>query len=282
VSGSGALAAVSRSLRETLLAEMANLAEPTVPVTLLGLGASGNRGINLFLHRVDEHPELRNADYHLLRGTPDTLAAPPLSLTLRYLMTAFAAPHEQLGEVPAQMLLGEAMRVFHQHPVVPKAHLDEELEDSGVELRVMLVPIDPEEIGRLWGTGENPYRLSVQYEVSMVQIDPTPKANRPLARRVEKVGVPDVRAPYVPPVLTTATPLKGPVGSEVRIAGHYLAGWRARVTLSGIALTDDEPLVHDEIAVTVPAGLDPGFHQLRADVARLARASWFFEVVKAP
>jgi hypothetical protein len=275
MSGSGALAAVSRSLRETLIAEMAG---QDVSVTLLGLGGSGNRGINLFLHRVDEHPELRNADHRLVRGSADVLAAPPLSLTLRYLMTAFAARHDQLGEVPAQMLLGEAMRVFHQHPVVPKEHLDEELADSGVELRVMLVPIDPEEIGRLWGTGNNPYQLSVQYEVSMVQIDPTPKANRPLARRVERVGVPQIRAPYVPPVLTTAAPLSGPPGTVVRISGQRLAGWRADLTLSGIVLTGDEPLAADVIEVTVPADLDPGFHRLRADVARLTRASWFFEV----
>jgi hypothetical protein len=272
MSDSGALAAVSKSLRATLLAEMAD----DVPVTLLGLGGSGNRGINLFLHRVDEHPQLRNADFRLRPGTSDVLVAPPLSLTLRYLMTVFAAPHDQLGDVPAQMLLGEAMRVFHQHQVVPKEHLDDDLD--GVELRVMLVPIEPEEIGRLWGTTDDPYRLSVQYEVSAVQIDPTPDADRVLARRVERVGVPQVRAPYVPPRLTTAAPLSGPTGTVVRISGDQLAGWRAGVTLGGVALTDNEPLTGDEIAVTVPTGLAPGFHRLRADVARLTRASWFFEV----
>jgi hypothetical protein len=272
MSGSGALAAVSTSLRELLIEEMT---DHDVPVTLLGLGGSGNRGINLFLHRVDEHPQLRNAEFQLRPGSA-TLAAPPLSLTLRYLMTAFAPPHDQFGEVPAQMLLGEAMRVFHQYPVVPKEHLDDEL--AGVELRVMLVPIDPDEIGRLWGTTDDPYRLSVQYEVSVVQIDPTSEANRTLARRVERVGVPQVRAPYVPPVLTAAGPLSGPAGTVVQITGRHLAGWRAGVTLSGVALTGDEPLTGDEISVTVPTGLDPGFHRLRADVARLARASWFFEV----
>jgi hypothetical protein len=272
MSNSGALAAVSKSLRETLLAEMAD----EVPVTLLGFGGSGNRGVNLFLHRVDEHPQLRNADFGLRPGTSDALAAPPLSLTLRYLMTVFAAPHDQFGEAPAQMLLGEAMRVFHQHPVVPKEHLDDDLD--GVELRVILVPIDPEEIGRLWGTTHDPYRLSVQYEVSVVQIDPTPDADRTIARRVERVGVPQVRAPYVPPVLITAAPLSGPAGTVVRISGEQLAGWRAGVTLGGVGLTGDEPLGGDEIAVTVPTGLPPGFHRLRADVARLTRVSWFFEV----
>jgi hypothetical protein len=276
MSGFTALAAVSRSLRNTLIGEMG---DPQVPVTLLGLGGSGNRGINLFLHRVDEHPQLRNADYQLLPGTADKLAAPPLALILRYLMTAYAAPHDQLGEVPAQTMFGEAMRVFHQFPVVPKTHLDDDLADAGAELRVMLVPIDVEEINRLWGTVADPYRLSVQYEVSVVQIDPTPDTQRTIPRRVERVGVPEVRAPYVPPVLGSAGPLSGPAGTVVRIAGQHLAGWRAGVTLSGVVLADEVPLDTDAVEVTVPPGVGPGFHRLRIDVGRLARATWFFEVV---
>jgi hypothetical protein len=84
----------------------------------------------------------------------------------------------------------------------------------------------------------------------------------------------------VPPVLMTAEPLSGPPGTVVRIVGQQLVGWRADVTLSGVALTGDEPLALDVIEVTVPAGLDPGFHRLRADVARLTRVSWFFEVTE--
>lgn len=273
MSGSSALAAVSKSLRNTLIGEMA---DPEVPVTLLGLGGNHN-GINLFLHRIDEHPQLRNADHHLVPGRTDVLAAPPLSLMLRYLMTAYATPHELLGDVPAQMLLGEAMRVFHQHQVVPKDHLDEDLED-GTEVRVVLVPLENEEFDRLFGPGGDPYRLSVQYEVSVVQIDPTPEANRPLARRVEKIGVPRIRAPYDPPVLRSATPLSGPAGTVVQILGEHLAGWSATASLGGTELISEIPLVADEVEVTVPAGLPPGFHRLRVDVSRLVRASWFFEV----
>jgi hypothetical protein len=280
VSASTALAAVSQSLRNTLRTEMdpdLNTGNP-VDVTLLGLGGPGNRGINLFLYRVDEHPQLRNADYQLRTGMTDTLSAPPLSLVLRYLMTAYAPPHDQLGEVPAQTLLGEAMRVFHQFPVVPKQHLDPDLAAAAAELRVMLVPIEVEEINRLWGTINDPYRLSVQYEVSVVQIDPTGTADRPIARRVERVVVPEARAPYAPPRLESAAPQSVRPGDVVRIEGAHLAGWRASVTISGVELAPDEPLRSDVIELAVPTDLRPGFHRLQVDVARLARASWFVEV----
>jgi hypothetical protein len=281
MSASTALAAVSQSLRTMLRAEMnsGQGGDTPVDVTLLGLGGTGNRGINLFLHRVDEHPQLRNADYQIRTGTADTLAAPPLSLVLRYLMTAYAPPHDQLGEVPSQTLLGEAMRVFHQFPVVPKQYLDADLVDAAAELRILLVPIEVEEINRLWGTINDPYRLSVQYEVSVVQIDSTDAAHRHVPRRVERVAVPEVRAPYAPPKLESATPLTTRPGDPVRIEGQHLAGWKASVTVSGIEVGPDEALRSDVIEVALPTDLWPGFHRLQVDVARLARASWFVQVV---
>ena len=143
----------------------------------------------------------------------------------------------------------------------------------------MLVPIEVEEINRLWGTVGDPYRLSVQYEVSVVQIDPSPATRRTIPRRVERIGVPEIRAPYEPPRLASATPLTGPPGTTLRIDGRHLKGWAASVTLSGIDLDVATPLRSDVIEATVPTPLAPGFHQLRVDVGRLARASWFFEVV---
>src|SRR4051812_24769100 len=103
MSPSTALASVSRSLRTTLLAEMAI---PQLYVTLLGIAATGPEPrVNLFLHRVDEHPHLRNADQRLAPGTADRLLSPPMSLILRYFMTAHAKPHDQVGDADSQAIL---------------------------------------------------------------------------------------------------------------------------------------------------------------------------------
>jgi hypothetical protein len=272
-----ALGSVSKSLRGLLLDEMT--LRPTIPVTLLSPDEpAGDRRINLFLYRVREHPQLRNLDYQLKPGATGTLVAPPLSLVLSYLVTAHAVSDPQTGNADAHAILGEAMRVFHQHPVVPQASLEDDLDEAREELRIVQVPLDTEEISRLWGTFEKPFRLSVMYEVSVVQLDQSPTAERPVPSRVRTVGVPDVRAPFVPPRLTGIVPVSGPAGTVVTVHGAHLAGWRASATISGTELVTGLALSADSFTFTVPATLDPGFHRVRVDLSRLARATFFFEV----
>ena len=277
VSAATALGSVSRSLRSLLLDEMTIV--PATPVTLLAPDeAAGDRRINLFLCQVREHPQLRNLDYQLRPRTAGTLVAPPLSLVLSYLMTAHTVSDPQTGNADAHAMLGEAMRVFHQHPVVPEASLEDDLAEAREELRIVQVPLDTEEISQVWGTFDRPFRLSVMYEVSVVQLDQSPSADRVIAPRVRTVGVPEVRAPFVPPRLTGIDPASGPPGTVVTVHGTHLEGWKASVTMTGVEVVVDLPLVADSFTFTLPATLDPGFHRLRVDISRLARATFFVEV----
>ncbi|WP_119730205.1 DUF4255 domain-containing protein [Thermomonospora amylolytica] len=277
MSTSTALGSVSKSLRSLLLDQMT--ITPVIPVTLLAPDeVAEERRVNLFLYRVREHPQLRNLDHRLKPGTSDTLIAPPLSLILSYLMTAYVVNDPQTGNADAHSILGEAMRVFHQHPVVPEANLEDDLDEAREELRIVQVPLDIEEIGQLWSIFDKRFRLSVTYEVSVVQLDQSPAAERPLARRVRTVGVPEVRAPFTPPQVTGISPVSGPAGTVVTVHGAHLAGWRADATMTGTTVVTGLPLTEDSFTLTVPATLEPGFHRLRIDVSRLARATFFFEV----
>jgi hypothetical protein len=277
MSASTALGSVGKSLRNLLMDRMT--INPAVTVTLLAPDETGgNRRVNLFLYRVQEHPQLRNADYHLKPGTSGILVAPPLSLVLSYLMTAHAVTDPDTGNADAHALLGEAMRVFHQHPVVPRDNLEDDLEDAREELRIVQVPLDSEEVSRVWGTFDKPFRLSVMYEVSVVQLDQSSDTERPLPQRVRTIGVPDVRAPFVPPRVTGLAPVSGPPGTVVTVTGEQLTGWRATAAISGTEVLAGIPVTGDAFTFTVPATLGTGFHRVRVDVSRLARATFFFEV----
>jgi hypothetical protein len=274
-----ALAAVSRSLRTQLLNGMD--ITPAANVTLLAPDetASNTRRINLFLYQVNEHAHMRNAGPRLRAGSADILEAPPLSLVMSYLMTAYATNDPATGNDEAHAILGEAMRVFHEQPVIPDDALDDDLDDARERLQIFLMPLNPEEISRVWGTFDTPYRLSVGYEVSVVQLDQGPATQRPMAERVRTIGVPAVQAPYVPPRITGFAPPSAPPGATLTVTGENLVGWRATVTISGVEAVAGLPLVADEFTVTVPASLPPGFHQVRADISGLARATTFLEVV---
>ncbi|HEX7499596.1 MAG TPA: hypothetical protein VF524_04740 [Polyangia bacterium] len=132
--------------------------------------------------------------------------------------------------------------------------------------------------GELWTTFSQPYRLSVRYSVSVVQIDPSSKSERPLPARVLHVGVPDVRAPFSPPDIVSVSPISGPAGSTVTVTGTALDGWRAYASISGRVIADAQAIAGSSFDLLLPGDLPTGFHELRIDVSHILRKTFFFEV----
>jgi hypothetical protein len=275
MSVSTAIGMVSESLRNLLVGEMT--LTPAVNVTILAPDEpGGDRRINLFLYKVQENPYLKNMDWQVKRGEPARLVPPPLSLNLFYLLTSYAPNDNQTGNAAAHEILGEAMRVFYDHPIVPEAHLAAGLIGAGEHVKIMLNTLDLEELSTVWATFTQPFRLSVLYEVSVVQLDP--ESERPMATRVRRIGVPDVRAPFVPPVVERLEPKSGPAGTAVTARGEHLAGWRAHVRVMGNLVLDGQALADDAFTFTLPADLPPGFHEVRVDISHLYRRTFVFEV----
>jgi hypothetical protein len=251
MSASTAIGMVSESLRNLLVGEM--ILSPLVNVTILAPDESGgDRRINLFLYKVQEHPALKNLDWQVKQGEPRNSTA-----------------HE---------FLGDAMRVFYENPIVPEDYLVEGLKDATEQIKIVQNSLDLEELSKVWSTFTEPFRLSVLYEVSVVQLDMLSESERTMAQRVRQIGVPDVRAPFNPPVVENMEPLNGPIGTVVTFHGKNLIGWRAYVTIMRQLILDGEELTEDLFTVTIPDDLPAGFHEIRVDISRLYRRTFFFEV----
>ena len=213
MSASTAIGMVSRSLRNLLLGEM-RLDPPVDDVTVLSPDEPGSpRRVNLFLYRVEENEYLANQDFSARAG--NQLVAPPMSLNLFYLMTVYAQNDDQVGNVTAHEILGEAMRVLRQHSPVPRGRLAAGLADAREQLQVVCKKPDPEELSRIWATFAKPYRLSVLYQVSCVQLDMLAEAPQPVPKRVREVGSPDVRTDVAPPSIDEMSPARGPAGTRL-------------------------------------------------------------------
>lgn len=277
MSTSTAIGRVSESLRNLLLGEMQ--LTPSVPVTILAPDEGGGpRRINLFLYKIRESPHLRNLDWQASASLPGELVPPPLSLNLYYLMTPYAANDSSLGNAALHEILGEAMRVFYEHPVVPDAYLAGDLGEGRERLTIIHNGLDVEELSQVWSTFSQPFRLSVLYEVSVVQLDQAADRRRPIPGRVRSIGVPDVRAPYRPPVVGRMEPASGPAGTAVTFHGEHLDGWSAHVVVLRERIVDGVPLTGDRFTATIPGDLPPGMYPVRVDVAHLYRRTFFFEV----
>lgn len=288
MSASTAIGMVSESLRNLLDEKM----EMNVGVTVLAPDESGSEPrINLFLYKIQENLALKNLDWQVKSGDSSTLTPPPLSLNLFYLMTPYAVNDQETGNATAHMILGEAMRVFYENPIVPYQDdpliLVEGLRDAREQVKIMLNSLDLDELSQVWNTFTEPFRLSVMYEVSVVQLEQLPASERPLPQRVRRIGVPRVEAPYRPPIVDHITPTNGPTGTAITFQGQNFIGWRAYVTLTGHLITsaDGQALTADAtFTVTIPTDLDltPGFHEIQVDISHLYRRTFFFEIEAAP
>lgn len=214
-----AISFVTKAIRSLLVSQMATGSL----VTLLPPGEDpppGN-GVNLYMYRTNESAYLKNVDWPGDRSGAPGKPEPALSLELFYLMTPFAArPQPNDTEDAAHRMLGQAMLVLHEHPILNQVHLpgfdaDAALPDfilnSFEDVRIRLHPVSMDELSKIWSTIGKPYRLSVAYEVTLVQLTPTvPSANG--GGIVQRTGltVDTITAPR----LTSVTPTQGALASS--------------------------------------------------------------------
>ena len=140
--------------------------------------------INLFLFQVTESPYLKNLDLPK-HGSRLAYGKPPLSLELHFLLTAYGSQvngETAVDETIAQLLLGSAMRVLHDHSTITEQLqtvrepygqpiLHESLQKADEQVKLCLHPITLEDLTKIWTALTLPYRMSVAYSVSVVQIE---------------------------------------------------------------------------------------------------------------
>jgi hypothetical protein len=99
-----------------------------------------------------------------------TMPGEPWQMRLHCLITPFASAEDRIGEGENDLrLLGEVIRVFHEHPSLPLTAIDGE----DVQLDVVLQPASANETRELWATqGDVVYRPSVTYEMALTPIVP--------------------------------------------------------------------------------------------------------------
>ncbi len=183
---------VTRALRMLLHSELVNVSA-SATVTLLPPGDQlpAGSGVNLYLYRVIESPFTKNQPWRGDRKTPPS-DQPPLGLQLSYLLTPLGTRPDdasfQLGD-DAHTMVGVAMTTLHENPILNDIHipaagpspgfdsdivLPDFLLNSFEKVKVTLLPTSLEELSKIWATINQPYRLSVAYEVSLVELTPTP------------------------------------------------------------------------------------------------------------
>lgn len=232
-----------------------------VTVNRPGEGTDGKNRINLFLFRVEENNFLKNEDQSRLW------------LDLYYLLTPYDDDEKQV-----HTLLGDAMRVLHDNPIIRpdlklknKQILADELKDAVERIKITPSPMTLEEMSKIWTPLKGDFRLSVAYHVSVIQIDSVDK----------KTYHPPVRATHIESVLasypeiTEIRPPRASVGETLKIFGRSLRSEETRVNIGGKKCSPTT-ITNEKIEVEIPSDLLPGPQPVQVE-SKLAttKDEWF-------
>jgi hypothetical protein len=309
MSNSRAIAAVTATLRSLIERGFDPNKDPSADPTVAGTSVtmqppdearSANpppeRQLNLYLYQVMPNAAYRNADVpRQLR--PGETGQPPLALNLYYLLTAYAVDDAQ---PISHRILGRAMAVLNDHPVLGRREIETALPGTGLgdqfeRIRLSLQPLALEDIFKLWSGFQTHYRLSAAYEATVVLIESSRPVSTPapvLQRGPDDAGNPSTAGVSLPSIRELRLPRgKSSVtlGDELLIVGQNLDGVasvrftlidpRSNVVTPIVLLPPAVEATKDGIKVTLPndaaaaAAWTAGFYTVAVVVTR-NQQSW--------
>ena len=237
-----AIAAVTATLRK-LIEDGVKSELPGVTVTAQSPDKANTtlNLVNLFLYQTSINGSLRNSDMPRQVSKGET-AQPPLPLNLFYLVTAYGKDDDVLSPF-SHRLLGRAMSVLHDHPVLSSADIKAalpvadlplyDLYDQIERVRITPQPLALDELSKLFTAVQAKYRISTAYQAAVVLIESRRSSRTPLPvlRRGPEDRGADVQGDLTPPFpaitaisLPTTKQPSAQLGELLTIRGHHLDG----------------------------------------------------------
>lgn len=247
-------------------------------------GSTDVNQLNLFLYHVAPNPGWRNAALPSRDADGAHVSNPPLALDLFYLLTAYGEKDFQ-----AEVLLGYAMQIFHETPVLTRDMIRAALGSSGgppvdanfssnlqqfvaadlaeqvEQIKIIPQSMSTEEMSKLWTALQTAYRPTAAYQISVVLIESKRpvKPTLPVRERILKV------VPFQRPTIDS---IESDAGADVPIVandnviirGQQLRGEITNVVINGAVVTPTAANMTDgEITISLPPMLRAGLQSVQ-------------------
>ena len=183
----GVIGDVSETLVATLTDALSALTPMTPPLAALhDLQSSVSTNpatLAVFLYEVAEDASTRNRPMvRRPRPAGAEFSKPPLTLQLKYLLVPFAGDAKT-----EQQMLGRAMQALYEHPIFSGPDLRGSPAPAGLvgSAEVITTTLDPltlDERSRIWHAIQKPYRLSLSYQIRVVNVEPEGRSPASLVR----------------------------------------------------------------------------------------------------
>jgi len=173
-----ALRATSRTIADFLQAQFE--ADPTFDDTFAAPGTlrvylntpaemTVRAGLSVWLYRVVRDESTLNRPSE--RISPALTRRAPLPVRLHYLFTPITHSDEDDAPETEQAILGKVLQCLHDHPQLRGTDLRDDFEGTDSVVTVRLEGLSVDELTRIWDALESPYRTSISYEVTVVDIE---------------------------------------------------------------------------------------------------------------
>lgn len=183
---------VSAILQRTLGQAM-NALDPAAPPRAILDDLSGTIAVSppkltIFLYEIAEDGPSRNRPQIRIEPTapnePVRYRKPPMALILRYLLTAWGGDQQTQHK-----MLGRAMETLYNDAILDGPQLSGVLAGTNEALHLTLSSLTLDQKSYVWFALQKPYRLSLNYEVRVVNLDAEDRlAGPPATSRETLIG----------------------------------------------------------------------------------------------
>lgn len=128
-----------------------------------------NNQLTLYLYQIEEDTQAAQGGY--VQVGRDLQRMPPSRFNLRYLVTAHSKAPVQLREADKHRMVGAALQLLKDHPVIDRNYLSGSLAEQDAELHVVLEKTNLDQMIKIWNNTASPLKLSFVVLLTGVTID---------------------------------------------------------------------------------------------------------------
>ena len=128
-----------------------------------------NNQLTVYLYQVEEDTQgIQSGYYQVDRNTQRKR---PSRYNLRFLVTAHSKAPTQLTEADQYRMIGAALQVLKDHPVIDAEYLTGSLAEQGATINVVLEKTSQDQLLKIWNNTSTQYKLSFVVLLSGIEID---------------------------------------------------------------------------------------------------------------
>ncbi len=138
-------------------------------IGLCGPDEKGDFSVGIYLYNIEENNDFKRSG--MVNISYGEQKFPPVVLSLYYMITAYSASDIKFRAIQEQRILGRVMQILYDNSIISGEGFGNEV--MGADIRIELLDLSTEEKMKLWNDTTKPYKTSICYRVTPVELEST-------------------------------------------------------------------------------------------------------------